>query len=170
VRENGGQYTHGALWAAWAFSELGDGTRAAELFNLLNPVTHALDREDTSTYRVEPYVVAADIYGAPPYLGRGGWSWYTGSASWMYRLGTEAILGLKRAGATLRVDPCIPPEWDRYQILYRYGRTRYTITVENPVHVSRGIHKTILDGRVLQSNAIPLQDDGEPHEAVVQLG
>ena len=109
VRENGGQYTHAALWTVLAFARLGDGDRAAELFALLNPINHATRRADASQrYRVEPYVVAADVYSQPPHTGRGGWTWYTGSAGWMYRVGVEAILGLSLDRGALRIDPCIP--------------------------------------------------------------
>jgi len=137
IRENGGQYTHAAIWAAWAFAELGQGDRAAALFQLLNPITHTDTREKALRYRVEPYVVAADVYGVSPHTGRGGWTWYTGSSGWMYRLGLEAILGLRQAGQVLRISPCIPKTWPGFRLTYRVGTTSYDISVENPI-VSTG--------------------------------
>ena len=108
MRENGGQYTHAALWTVLAFARLGDGDRAAELFSMLNPLTHTRNADEIQRYRAEPYVVAADVYSQPPHTGRGGWTWYTGSAGWMYRVGLEAILGLTRRDGALHIDPCIP--------------------------------------------------------------
>ena len=115
IRENGGQYTHAATWTAWAFAALGDGKQAGTLFNLLNPIHQADTQDKADIYRVEPYVICADIYSQPPYVRRGGWTWYTGSAAWMYRLGMEAILGFKIMGETLHIDPVIPPEWDGFE-------------------------------------------------------
>src|SRR6185503_15899914 len=122
VRENGGQYTHAALWAIWAFAQLGRNDRAAELFCLINPIYHADTPEKVDRYRVEPYVVVADVYSAAPYIGRGGWTWYSGSASWMYRLGIEMIVGLQREGDRLYINPCVPQDWPEYQINYRFGK------------------------------------------------
>jgi cyclic beta-1,2-glucan synthetase len=169
VRENGGQYTHAATWAIWAFAELGDGERAMELFRLINPILHADTPEKTACYRVEPYVIAADIYSVPPHTGRGGWTWYTGSASWMYRLGIEAILGLKREGQFLRIAPCIPKEWPAYEMQYRFGSTNYHIRVENPHKVNRGVPQLSLDSETLKDGKIPLLDDGHEHHVVVIL-
>jgi cyclic beta-1,2-glucan synthetase len=121
-------------------------------------------------YKVEPYVIAADVYGVPPHTGRGGWTWYTGSSGWMYRLGVEAILGLRRFGERLQLDPCIPPDWPAYQLTYRYGRTPYHIQVHNPDGVSRGVQRVELDGQPLADGQIPLEDDGRPHEVSVWLG
>ena len=132
VRENGGQYTHAALWVVMAIARLGSGDEAVELFHLLNPVNHARTPADVARYKVEPYVVAADVYAHPPHVGRGGWTWYTGSASWMYRTGLEAILGLERRGATFSLNPCIPFAWPGFSIALRIGNTRYEIAVENP--------------------------------------
>jgi cyclic beta-1,2-glucan synthetase len=170
VRENGGQYTHAALWAAWAFAEMGDGERAAELFRLLNPITRADTPEKVTRYRVEPYVVAADVYSVAPHVGRGGWTWYTGSAAWMYRLGLEAILGLRRAGRTLQINPCIPKHWPGYEVTYRDGATVYHIRVENPGGVNRGVRQVTLDGEVLPGVEVPLAGDGQPHEVRVVMG
>ncbi|MFZ5911460.1 MAG: GH36-type glycosyl hydrolase domain-containing protein [Chloroflexota bacterium] len=166
VRENGGQYTHAALWAVWAFAGLGQKDRAASLFHLLNPIFHADTPEKIDRYRVEPYAVAADIYSVHPHLGRGGWTWYTGSASWMYRLGLESILGLQRKGDKLEIQPCIPPGWPEYSIDYRFGNAIYHIRVEN-----RGgaVSQVVIDGKSLSENAIPLYDDGEEHDVNVIL-
>lgn len=170
IRENGGQYTHAAVWTAWAFAALGDGAQAAELFSYLNPIYHADTREKAAVYRVEPYAICADVYSVPPYRRRGGWTWYTGSASWMYRLGLEAILGFRRQGDRLRIQPAIPPSWDRYQISYRYGSAHYHITVRNPRRRSTGVSQITVDGRQLQDGEIPLVDDGRTHEVVVEMG
>ncbi len=170
VRENGGQYTHAALWVAWAFAEMGDGDRAEELFRLLNPIYHADTPEKAARYRVEPYVVAADVYSVPPYVGRGGWTWYTGSAGWMYRLGLEAILGVRRVGRALRIDPCIPKHWPGYEVTYRNGATVYHIRVENPAGVNRGVKQVTLDGKPLSGAEIPLAEDGQWHEVRVVMG
>jgi len=170
IRENGGQYTHAALWAVWAFAELGQGDRAEALFRLLNPIYHGDTPEQVERYRVEPYVVAADVYGADPHIGRGGWTWYTGSAGWMYRLGLEAILGLRRVGKTLQINPCIPKDWSGYELTYRDGKTLYQIRVENPEGINRGVKRVTLDGEVLPERAIPLLDDGRQHQVHVQMG
>ena len=132
VRENGAQYTHAALWAVLATAMQGDGDRAMELYQMINPITHALTPEDVLTYKVEPYVVAADVYTAEGHLGRGGWTWYTGSASWLYRVGLEGILGFRKRGDELEVDPCVPSAWKEFSIDYRYGESVYAILVKNP--------------------------------------
>ncbi|MBS1217029.1 MAG: hypothetical protein H6R21_162 [Proteobacteria bacterium] len=170
VRENGGQYTHAAVWTLIANALLGDGDRAGELFTLLNPINHALTRTGLHTYCVEPYVAAADVYAVPPHAGRGGWTWYTGSAAWMYRAGVESILGLQLSGDLLRIDPCIPRGWRDFAIIYRHGETRYTITVENPHGVCRGVASVAMDGTALPSFAIILSNDALPHEIRVVLG
>jgi len=169
VRENGAQYTHAALWAVLATALQGDGDRAMELYQMINPVTHALTPEAVAEYKVEPYVVAADVYTAEGHLGRGGWTWYTGSASWLYRVGLEAILGFTKRGETLEMDPCIPASWDGFTLDYRYGRTTYGISVKNPSHVQRGVASTKLDG-VEADGPIPLIDDDGRHEVIVTLG
>lgn len=170
VRENGAQYTHAAVWAAWAFAEMGDGDRAEELFRLLNPIYHADTPAQVARYRVEPYVMAADVYSMPPHVGRGGWTWYTGSAGWMYRLGLEAILGVRRVGRALRIEPCIPKRWSGYEVTYRDGATVYHICVENPDGVNRGVRQVTLDGKVLPDAEIPLAGDGQRHEVRVVMG
>jgi len=170
VRENGGQYTHAALWTIWASAKLGQTERAAELFHLINPIHHADTPEKMNHYRVEPYVVAADVYSTPPHAGRGGWTWYTGSASWMYRLGLEIILGLQRIGDHLRVTPCIPNGWKEYEIHYRFGATTYHIRVENSQGLERGTSRVVMDGNPLADENIPLLDDHQSHEVVITLG
>ncbi len=170
IRENGGQYTHAALWAVWAYAKLGQGDRAGELFRLLNPIYHSDTAEKAERYRVEPYVVAADVYSTEQHLGRGGWTWYTGSSGWMYRLGLEAILGLQKEGDVLRIDPCIPRDWPGYVITYRHGESLYRIQVENPEGVNRGVERVTLDGADRTTKEIPLIDDGEEHQARVVMG
>ena len=172
IRENGGQYTHGAIWSVLAFAALGDGDKAGELFSILNPINHAATRAGVHRYKVEPYVMAADVYTEPPHVGRGGWTWYTGSAGWMYQAGVEWILGFRLRGQTLLIDPCIPRAWPGYEIDFRYHSTRYRIVVENPKGVSRGVVSSALDGAALTGSgaAIPLVDDGAAHLVRVVLG
>jgi cyclic beta-1,2-glucan synthetase len=170
VRENGGQYTHAAAWVVRAFAELGDGDTAAALFALLNPINHAKTRSGVHRYKVEPYVIAADVYAEPPHVGRGGWTWYTGSAGWMYRVGLESLLGFQVRDTVLRIDPCIPRSWAGFEIDYRYRSARYAIAVENPDGVQRGVARVILDGVALAAGAIPLTDDGVTHRVRVVLG
>ncbi|HEV8702916.1 MAG TPA: glucoamylase family protein [Candidatus Polarisedimenticolia bacterium] len=171
IRENGGQYTHAAIWSVMAFAELGDGDRAVDLFGLLNPIRHADTPEKVFRYKAEPYVVAADVYSELPHVGRGGWTWYTGSAGWLYRAGLEWILGFRKEGNALRVDPCIPRGWPGFEITYRFGGAVYRITVENPQGVCRGVSLVSLDGAPLPGEAlIPLSDDGRDHHVLVQLG
>jgi cyclic beta-1,2-glucan synthetase len=170
IRENGGQYTHAALWTVWAFAELGQGDRAEALFWLLNPIYHSDTLEKMMRHRVEPYVVAADVYSVEPHVGRGGWTWYTGSAGWMVRLGLEAILGLRRVGKVLQINPCIPIDWSGYELTYRYGETSYRIRVENPDSVNRGVKQVTLDGDELPGKDVPLLEDGQQHEVRVLMG
>ncbi|PWU25514.1 MAG: hypothetical protein C5B48_00915 [Candidatus Rokuibacteriota bacterium] len=171
VRENGGQYTHAAVWAVMAMAALGNGDRASELFALLNPINRSRTPADVEQYQVEPYVVAADVYSEPPNAGRGGWTWYTGSAGWMYRAGLESILGVKVRGAALRLDPCIPRRWTAYEVTLRYRGARYVIHVENPNRATRGIAAVEVDGvGVAPSSAIALVDDAKTHRVRVVLG
>jgi len=174
VRENGGQYTHAATWSIIAFANLGEGDKAAELFALLNPINRTGTRMDLRRYKVEPYVVAADVYSVPPHVGRGGWTWYTGSAGWLYRAGIESILGIRRQGRYLLVEPCIPKSWKRFQLMLKHGSARYQIDVENPHAVNRGVERMAIDG-VSRSNQdapalIELLDDGATHQIDVVLG
>jgi cyclic beta-1,2-glucan synthetase len=170
IRENGGQYTHAAIWAVIALARLGMGDEAMELFHLLNPLNHARSTEDTDRYRTEPYVVAADVYAHPMHVGRGGWTWYTGSAGWMYQAAVQALLGLRRSGATISVSPCIPTVWPEYTLDWRIGATRYRFVVSNPDHRSGGIASAQLDGAMVDAAAIPLVEDGRAHEVRVVLG
>ena len=170
VRENGGQYTHAALWTVLALAQLGRGDDAMELFHMINPINHMRTPEDLDRYRVEPYAVAADVYAHPMHVGRGGWTWYTGSAGWMYRAALEGLLGLRRTGDTFTLDPCIPAMWPRYEIDWRVGRTLYRISVTNPEHRCRGIRSITLDGHPFGSGALPLRDDGGTHVVDVVLG
>jgi cyclic beta-1,2-glucan synthetase len=176
IRENGGQYTHGAVWSAIAFAMLGDGDRASEIFSILNPINRSSTRAAIHRYKVEPYVVAADVYSQVPHAGRGGWTWYTGSAGWMYRAGLEFILGFRVHGAMLLLDPCVPKWWDRFEITYRCRSARYEIVVENPDGVSRGIAGWMLDGAAQlppspgSSVQVTLADDGATHHVRVVLG
>ncbi|HZO42024.1 MAG TPA: glucoamylase family protein [Methylomirabilota bacterium] len=172
VRENGGQYTHGAIWSIMAFAALGDGDRAGELFALMNPINHTSTRAGLYRYRVEPYVVAGDVYAEAPHAGRGGWTWYTGSAGWMYRAGIEWLLGFRLRGASLFIDPCIPRSWPGFSITFRYHSSRYEVRVENPHGVARGVSRVEIDGREVAAGrvALPLVDDGATHQVKVQLG
>ena len=170
IRENGGQYTHAAAWTVMALARLGSGDEAAELFHLLNPVNHTRSGPDIARYRGEPYVVAGDVSAHPEHAGRAGWTWYTGSAGWMYRAGLESILGLRRRGETFEVDPCIPASWPEYAISWRFGRTRYEISVANPERRCRGIASADLDGVAVDPGAIPLVDDGRTHDVRLVLG
>ena len=173
IRENGGQYTHGAVWAALAFIMQGDGDRAGELLSMLNPIRHADTPTGVHRYKVEPYVVAADIYSEPPHVGRGGWTWYTGSAGWMYRVALEGLLGFRVQGANLLLDPCIPRAWPGFEIVFRHRSTRYEIAVENPHGVCRGVVSIELDGKVQANDGtplVPLEDDGVTHHVNVVLG
>ncbi len=164
VRENGGQYTHGALWVVMAMARLGSGDEAAELFHMLNPINHTRTAADVDRYKAEPYVIAGDVYAHAAHAGRGGWTWYTGSAGWMYRAGLESILGLRRRGSTFELDPCIPSSWPEYGIVWRFGRTRYEISVSNPERRCRGVTEADLDGATVDPHAIPLVDDGGTHQ------
>jgi cyclic beta-1,2-glucan synthetase len=170
VRENGGQYTHAALWTVIAFAMLGDGDRAGELFGLLNPINHASTRAGLHKYKVEPYVSVADVYAVPPHTGRGGWTWYTGSAGWMYRAALEYILGFKLRGDRLRFNPCIPRFWREFEITYRRGSTTYRIKVENPGSINRGVASVELDGAIQLDDEVVLSDDGQTHEVRVVMG
>ena len=172
IRENGGQYTHGAIWSVIAFTLLGDGDKAGELFSLLNPIHHASTRADVQRYKVEPYVMCADVYSEPAHVGRGGWTWYTGSAGWMYRAGLEWILGFRLRGTALIMDPCVPKAWPGFEIDFRYHSARYKVAVTNPHGVSHGVSRIVLDGNALQTGSaeIPLVDDGADHTVELVLG
>ena len=170
VRENGGQYTHAAIWAVIALARLGMGDEAMELFHLINPINHMRSPETVERYRTEPYAVAADVYAHPMHVGRGGWTWYTGSAGWMYQAAVQALLGLRRRGDTISIDPCIPTAWPEYRFEWNVGGTRYRFVVENPEHRSRGVASAEFDGVRVDSSAIPLLRDGGEHEIRIVLG
>jgi cellobiose phosphorylase len=168
VRENGGQYTHAAIWTAMAFAALGDSRRAWEVFGIINPVNHSSSAEAIAKYKVEPYVVAADVYAVTPHTGRGGWTWYTGSAGWMYRLVLESLLGLRLEAGRLRFVPCLPPDWDRFTLRYRYRETTYHITVVQSESVTAGSAVTV-DAVVQRDDAIVLEDDRRDHAVEVRV-
>jgi len=172
VRENGGQYTHAAIWSVIAYAMLGEGDQAAELLHMLNPINRTATRTGVYAYKVEPYVLAADIYAEPPHVRRGGWTWYTGAAGWYYRAGLEWILGLQVRADQLIFSPCIPRAWPGYSISYQHEKTRYEITVENPNGATHGIATIELDGerQLSSSNSITLQHDGQIHQVRVVLG
>ena len=176
IRENGGQYTHAATWSVLAFARLGQGDKAMELYSLLNPVNRTTTRAAVHRYKVEPYVVAADVYSVAPHAGRGGWTWYTGSAAWMYRAGLEGLLGFRLQGSQLQLAPCIPAHWPGFEIVFRYRTARYEISVENPDGRQRrrasGVVSMELDGQPLPAGAasIPLVDDGATHHLHLVLG
>jgi len=169
VRENGGQYTHGAIWAAMAFAALGDGARAWQLTTMLNPVEHASTPQAVAKYKVEPYVVAADVYAVAPHTGRGGWTWYTGSAGWMYRLVLESLVGLRRDAGRLRFVPCLPPEWDSVAVRYRHGETYYDIVIRR-IEGETGADgaSVTVDGVAQHGDFLELVDDGHDHQVEVR--
>ena len=170
IRENGGQYTHAAVWSVIAFAELGDGDRAAELFAMLNPINHSSTPRDVQRYRVEPYVSVGDIYSEPPHVGRGGWTWYSGSAGWMYRAGIEWLLGIRVHGTRLLIDPCIPAAWPGFSVALRHRSARYDIHVRNPGGVRHGVATISLDGITLGDNEVlSLADDGRAHQVRVVM-
>ncbi|MGH7224992.1 MAG: GH36-type glycosyl hydrolase domain-containing protein, partial [Gemmataceae bacterium] len=170
IRENGGQYTHASTWAIEAAALLGQGDRAKEYFDLLSPVQHTRTPELVERYKVEPYVVVADIYGHPPHEGRGGWTWYTGSGGWLYRVMLESILGFHLRGDRLRVEPCIPKAWKSFAITFRHRSATYRITVENPHGVERGVKTIAIDGRKQENRDMVLADDEQTHEVQIVLG
>jgi cyclic beta-1,2-glucan synthetase len=167
VRENGGQYTHAAIWAAMALAELRDSARAWELFAMINPINHAKSLEAIATYKVEPYVMAADVYAVSPHVGRGGWTWYTGSAGWMYRLILESLLGLRREGDRLSFEPCLPGDWTEFKVHYRYHETVYHIKVFQTADCS--VASVTVDGVEQSDTSIPLVDDHQEHSAEVRI-
>jgi cellobiose phosphorylase len=169
VRENGGQYTHAAVWVVLAFCMLRNGDRAGELFHMLNPINHTRTKIEYSIYKAEPYVIAADIYGEPPHAGRGGWSWYTGAAGWLYRVGIENIIGFVKKGDKLFLNPCVPKSWSKFEIEYHYGGSVYHITVKNPHKICSGRVKLTIDEVPSEQEYINLHDDGKHHYADVLL-
>ena len=170
IRENGGQYTHAAAWLVMALAELDRGDEAMELFHLLNPVNHARTAADVERYKIEPYVVAGDVYSNPSHPGRGGWSWYTGSAGWMYRVGLERLLGLRRHGAHLAIDPCVPAMWPGFQVHWRVGETQLPHRRRQSRPAPGGVGAGDARRRAGRSGAMPIVDDGRAHTDAVVLG
>jgi cyclic beta-1,2-glucan synthetase len=170
VRENGGQYTHAAVWIVMALARLDCGDEAGEFFHMLNPVNHSRTAADVARYKTEPYVMAGDVYARAPHAGRGGWSWYTGAAGWMYRAGIESILGLRRRGETFAVDPCIPASWPEYEMTWQFQDSCYHIAVANPARRCCGVGRATLDGVVVDAAAIPLRNDGRTHQVTILIG
>jgi cyclic beta-1,2-glucan synthetase len=170
VRENGGQYSHAAAWLAWAFARVGEAARAMELLRILNPIEHARTPAGVARYRVEPYAMAGDILSMPPYAGRGGWTWYTGSAAWTYRAAVEAILGLKLTRGRLEIDPCIPPSWPGFDATLRTPKGRVELYVENPDAASGGVAELVVDGTPVAGNSIELPVDDRVQRVRVRLG
>ena len=170
VRENGGQYTHAALWVVLAQAMLNQGDSAYELLSFINPINQSIDPQRVERYRLEPYVVAADIYSAKEHEGRGGWSWYTGAAGWMYRLTLERILGIRREGSWLTIDPCVPKAWKRFQVTLRFNGAEYRIVVENPRGVNRGVQSVQLEGRPIDDHRVPLVPGSGAHAVLVVMG
>jgi cyclic beta-1,2-glucan synthetase len=167
VRENGGQYTHAAAWTIIAFAMLGNGDKAFDLFNLINPISHTRTNRECSIYKAEPYVIAADVYAEYPHVGRGGWTWYTGAAGWFYRAGLENILGFNKTGDVLNIKPCIPKTWPGFTINYKYMGTTYKIIVTNPKGLNKGVLSIKLDGEILENKVINLNDDKQQHNIEV---
>mgnify|MGYP005834658999 CR=1 FL=1 len=170
VRENGGQYTHAAVWVVLAFAKMGMGDKAHELYHMINPVNHSRTQLECWRYKTEPYVMCADVYAIHPHEGRGGWSWYTGAAGWMYRVGMEHMLGIKKRGNMIYVDPCIPKEWDEYEVKYQYGSSVYNICIKNPNGVSKGVKSICIDGKIIEGNSFMLENDGAQHAVHVEMG
>ena len=168
VRENGGQYTHAAIWTVMAFAKMGDNERAWELLNLINPVNHGRTAEDIAVYKVEPYVVAADVYAVSPHVGRGGWTWYTGSSGWMYRLIVESLLGVRLEGTRLFIAPCLPADWTSYKLNYRYRNTTYRIVVTQTM-VEGVTFNLKVDGVEQADGAIALIDDRREHLVEISM-
>ena len=151
-------------------TKAGNGDEAAELFHMLNPINHTRTPSDVARYRTEPYVLDGDVYARHPHAGRGGWSWYTGSAGWLYRAGLESILGLRARGDRFMIDPCVPSSWQKFEITWRHGASTYDIAITNPDRVWRGVVRVELDGQVVDFKAIPLVDDGKQHLVQVRMG
>jgi cellobiose phosphorylase len=170
VRENGGQYTHGATWVPMAFARQGDGDKAVRFLRMLNPVEHARNEKDCERYKVEPYIMPGDVYALAGQVGRGGWTWYTGAAAWTYRVWLEEVFGFQRRGDKLTINPVIPKDWPGFRLRYRFQNTIYHIAVENPDHCSRGVAVVELDGVAVADKIVPLRDDARPHEVRVVLG
>ncbi|MBR3133785.1 MAG: hypothetical protein IKG42_07040 [Clostridia bacterium] len=169
IRENGGQYTHAAIWAIIAFTKLGFGDKAVDLFEMISPIGHSKTPEKSDVYKIEPYVISADIYSNPDMLGRGGWSWYTGSSSWYYKAGIENILGLQVNNGKLRINPCIKSDWKEYEIKYKYKSSLYEIKIYNPNGNNTGVKEVKINGVVQEDKEIVLRDDGGNYFIEVEM-
>ena len=169
VRENGGQYTHAALWVVLAHALLGQGDAAHELLTFINPIARTAEPARLEQYRVEPYAVAADIYSAKEHVGRGGWTWYTGAAGWMYRITLEHVLGIRREGEWMAFNPCVPRHWRRFHVTLRIPGAEYRITMENPHGVNRGVQSVAVEGRPVEGNRVKLQPNSGTHAVLVTL-
>lgn len=174
VRENGGQYTHSAIWAIMAFAKIGDRERVWELMNMINPINHGNSPESINIYKVEPYVVAADVYSVTPHAGRGGWTWYTASAAWMYRLIVESLMGLHLDIDKLSINPCIPGNWESFKLYYRYRETKYQITIfqlatNNELLIANKEMQVTVDGIEQPDKLIHMVDDHNEHYAEVKF-
>ena len=170
IRENGGQYTHASTWVVLATALLGRGERAPGALLASQSGTARRHPRRRCALQGGTVVIAADVYGAPPHTGRGGWTWYTGAAAWLYRVGLEAILGFRRRGDRLMIEPCVAPDWPRYEITYRYRSASYNIIVENAAGTGRGVRAVTVDGEIARDGEIPLRDDGKAHVVRVELG
>ena len=169
IRENAGQYTHAAAWLGFAFAGLGDGRKAAQVFAMLSPLSHTATAVDVKRYRVEPYVVAADVAGVPPHVGRGGWTWYTGSAAWAWRLGVEAILGLRLRGGELAIEPCLPDGWGWFEAQVKGPAGTLAIRVEDPYRLGRGRCETTVDDAPLKTDTVAFPSDGSVRHVLVRI-
>lgn len=169
VRENGGQYTHGAIWSIIAEAMLGFGDTALELFKMINPIEHSLTKESAKKYKVEPYSIPADVYGQKNLAGRGGWTWYTGSSSWYYKAGIEYILGLKIEKGILTINPCIPSAWKEYSIHYKYKNSIYNIKVKNENSKNTGIEEFKLNGQIIEEKRIKIIDNNKINEIEIKM-
>jgi len=170
IRENGGQYTHAAVWALMAVAKTGNGDEASELFHMLNPINHTRTPDAVAKYRTEPYVLDGDVYARPPHAGRGGWSWYTGSAGWLYRAALEHILGLRGRGDHFTMTPCVPSSWTNFSITWRHRGATYQIEVNNPDRVWTGVLSAEMDGEHVDHRSIPLADDSGTHVVKITMG
>ena len=169
VRENGGQYTHAAIWLVMAFAAIGDKKRTWELLQMINPINRTSSKDKISKYKTEPYVIAADVYAEPKHKGQGGWTWYTGSAGWMYQLIIHSFIGLKREGNTLTFTPCLPEEWTHFEMYYRFGETNYYIQFTQTTSEAEQAMKIFLNGAELMSGVVSLVDDRKEHKVKIEL-
>ena len=169
VRENGGQYTHSSVWVIIAEAILKFGDKSSMFYNMINPIEHSKTKEAANKYKVEPYVISADVYGSSNLAGRGGWTWYTGSSSWFYKAGIEYILGFKIENNILKINPCISREWKEYSMRYKFGRSIYNIKVKNPNGKNFGVTKILVNGIEAENKAIVLKDDGNVYDIIVEM-